>query len=44
LIEEMKRRRLDRTEVSLHFVRFGQKENGRKYLEYLDDCGRVDDM
>ncbi|KAK0652661.1 hypothetical protein B0T16DRAFT_427050 [Cercophora newfieldiana] len=42
LIDELKRRRLDRTQVSLHFVRFGDKENGRKHLEHLDNCGRGD--
>jgi len=42
LIEELRRRRLDRTQVSLHFVRFGQKPNGKKHLEHLDDCGRND--
>ncbi|KAK4185315.1 kinase-like domain-containing protein [Podospora australis] len=43
LIEELKHRRLDRTQVSLHFVRFGDKANGKKHLEHLDECGR-DDM
>ncbi len=44
LIEELKRRRLDRTQVSLHFVQFGDKENGKLHLERLDECGRADDM
>jgi hypothetical protein len=43
LIEELKHRKLDRTQVSLHFVRFGFKENGKQHLERLDECGR-DDM
>jgi len=42
LIEELKKRRLDRTQVSLHFVRFGDKENGRKHLERLDEFGQKD--
>lgn len=42
LIKELKRRRLDRTQVSLHFVRFGFKENGKLHLERLDECGRDD--
>lgn len=42
LIEELKKRRLDRTQVSLHFVRFGDKENGRLHLERLDECGQAD--
>lgn len=42
LIEELKKRRLDRTQVSLHFVRFGHEENGRLHLERLDDCGLDD--
>ncbi len=42
LIEELKKRNLDRTQVSLHFVRFGNKENGRKHLERLDEFGRKD--
>jgi hypothetical protein len=42
LIEELKKRRLDRTQVSLHFVRFGNKENGKRHLQRLDDCGRAD--
>ncbi|KAK0714741.1 hypothetical protein B0H67DRAFT_490888 [Lasiosphaeris hirsuta] len=44
LIDELKRRRLDRTQVSLHFVRFGDKENGKENLERLDECGREHDM
>ncbi|GAB1319451.1 hypothetical protein MFIFM68171_09661 [Madurella fahalii] len=39
LIEKMKKRKLDRSEVSLHFVRFGDNENGRRYLQRLDDFG-----
>jgi hypothetical protein len=42
LIDELKKRRLDRTQVSLHFVRFGDKENGRKHLERLDEFGQKD--
>lgn len=42
LIEELKKRRLDRTQVSLHFVMFGDKANGRKHLERLDEFGRED--
>ncbi|KAL2189195.1 hypothetical protein L209DRAFT_682575 [Thermothelomyces heterothallicus CBS 203.75] len=42
LIEELRKRGLDRTQVSLHFIRFGNKENGRKHLERLDDFGRQD--
>jgi hypothetical protein len=42
LIEELKKRKLDRTQVSLHFVRFGKEENGRHHLERLDDCGLGD--
>lgn len=44
LIGELQSRGLDRTQVSLHFVRFGDKENGRKNLERLDECGRPDHM
>ncbi|KAK5658133.1 hypothetical protein OQA88_2105 [Cercophora sp. LCS_1] len=44
LIEEMKKRRLDRTQVSLHFVRFGDKENGRLHLKRLDECGEEDNL
>ncbi len=42
LIAELKKRRLDRTQVSLHFVMFGDKENGRKHLERLGKVGRED--
>jgi len=42
LIEELRKRRLDRTQVSLHFVMFGDKANGRKHLERLDEFGRKD--
>lgn len=42
LIEKMKKRNLDRSEVSLHFIRFGDSENGRNYLQRLDDFGRAD--
>ncbi|KAM7212204.1 hypothetical protein V8F06_012416 [Rhypophila decipiens] len=40
LIKEMQRRNLDPSQVTLHFIRFGDKENGRVRLQSLDDFGR----
>ncbi|KAH8649812.1 hypothetical protein BX600DRAFT_418752 [Xylariales sp. PMI_506] len=48
LMQEVKRRNLNRNQVTLHFVRFGDNEHGVKHLEYLDrfgeeyDCDIVD--
>ena len=42
LIEKLRELHLHRTHVSLHFVMFGGKENGRKHLERLDDFGQKD--
>ncbi|KAM7183962.1 hypothetical protein V8F33_013278 [Rhypophila sp. PSN 637] len=36
----MQRRNLDPSQVTLRFVRFGDKENGRVRLQSLDDFGR----
>lgn len=43
LMREIKRRNLPRNQVSLHFVRFGNFENGKRHLNYLDDLGNKDD-
>lgn len=43
LITEMQHRKLDPSQVTLHFVRFGDKENGRVRLQRLDDFGREKD-
>lgn len=40
LITEMQHRNLDPSQVTLHFVRFGDKENGKVHLQWLDDFGR----
>ncbi|KAK0625103.1 hypothetical protein B0T17DRAFT_491912 [Bombardia bombarda] len=43
LVEVMKERKLDRNQVSLHFVRFGDRENGKAHLKRLDSGGLVGD-
>ncbi|KAH6613726.1 hypothetical protein B0J18DRAFT_63076 [Chaetomium sp. MPI-SDFR-AT-0129] len=43
LVKVLKRRELDRTQVSLHFVRFGDSARGEAHLKHLDDCLREDD-
>lgn len=43
LMDEVKRRKLARNQVSLHFVRFGTHENGRQYLDHLDKFGQKED-
>ena len=40
LITVMQERKLDSSQVTLHFVRFGDKENGRAHLQQLDDFGQ----
>jgi len=42
LVEELKRRRLNRTQISLHCVRSGENESGRRILEWLDNSGPHD--
>jgi hypothetical protein len=42
LIGELRKRGLSRKQVSLHFVRFGERENGGLHLQRLDDFGRED--
>ncbi|KAI0141645.1 hypothetical protein GGR57DRAFT_509117 [Xylariaceae sp. FL1272] len=40
LMKELQQRRLGRNQVSLHIVRFGDRENGKRHLDYLDDFGK----
>ncbi len=40
LIKAMKKRDLDRNQISLHFIRFGSLQNGKKYLDFLDEYGK----
>ncbi|KAH9908450.1 hypothetical protein F4778DRAFT_768378 [Xylariomycetidae sp. FL2044] len=40
LMKTMRSRDLDRNQVSLHFVRFGSDERGKRHLEYLDEFGK----
>ncbi|RYP73552.1 hypothetical protein DL771_003591 [Monosporascus sp. 5C6A] len=40
LMEKMRKRDLDRTQVSLHFIRFGSLTSGLNNLHFLDDFGR----
>ena len=40
LMAEMKRRNLDKSEVNLHFVRFGDDEEGKRNLDFLDKFGK----
>jgi hypothetical protein len=42
LINEVQRRNLGRNQVSLHIVRFGTNENGKRHLDYLDNFGQGD--
>ncbi|KAI8623409.1 hypothetical protein F5Y19DRAFT_468532 [Xylariaceae sp. FL1651] len=39
LIDEVRHRKLARNQVSLHIVRFGDNENGKRHLDYLDTFG-----
>jgi hypothetical protein len=39
LMREVKRRELSRNQVSVHFVRFGDSENGSRHLQHLDKFG-----
>ncbi|KAI1470360.1 uncharacterized protein F4812DRAFT_449905 [Daldinia caldariorum] len=38
----LQNRKLDKNHISFHFVRLGDSENGREYLDYLDSFGRDD--
>lgn len=40
LMEEVKNRRLNRTHVMFQFLRFGDDEEGRKHLDFLDQFGK----
>ncbi|RYO74951.1 hypothetical protein DL764_010633 [Monosporascus ibericus] len=40
LMKKMRKRDLDRSHVSLHFIRFGSLTSGRKNLHFLDEFGR----
>ncbi|KAI0020697.1 hypothetical protein F4780DRAFT_779370 [Xylariomycetidae sp. FL0641] len=42
LIDTLKSRKLDKSQVSLHFVRFGTSESGKKHLKFLDDYGKAE--
>lgn len=42
IIGELKKRGLDRTQVSLHIVRFGDREGAGRHLERLDEFGKED--
>ncbi|KAF4981576.1 hypothetical protein FZEAL_2642 [Fusarium zealandicum] len=39
LIEKIKEKKLSRTQVALQFLRFGDDEEGKRYLSYLDNFG-----
>lgn len=39
LIKKIKEKGLDRTQVMLQFIRFGNDEVGKRYLSYLDNYG-----
>ncbi|KAI1081641.1 hypothetical protein F5B20DRAFT_569590 [Whalleya microplaca] len=41
LMEVLKKRGLDKNHISFHFVRFGDDENGKRHLDYLDSSGRA---
>ena len=41
LIEELQRRRLDRHQVTLHFIRFGDDPDGGRNLDYLDSLAET---
>ncbi|OTB12726.1 hypothetical protein K445DRAFT_305013 [Daldinia sp. EC12] len=38
----LQKRKLDKNHISFHFVRLGDSENGKAYLDYLDSFGRDD--
>ncbi|KAI1807216.1 hypothetical protein F4811DRAFT_559992 [Daldinia bambusicola] len=38
----LQNRKLDKNHISFHFIRLGDSENGREYLDYLDSFGRDD--
>lgn len=40
LIREMQDRRIKKQHISFHFVRFGDNENGKAYLDHLDRFGQ----
>ncbi|RYO86107.1 hypothetical protein DL762_004902 [Monosporascus cannonballus] len=40
LMKKMQERDLDRSQVSLHFIRFGSLTNGQNNLHFLDELGR----
>ncbi|RYP58856.1 hypothetical protein DL769_008769 [Monosporascus sp. CRB-8-3] len=42
LMKKMQNRDLDRSQVSLHFIRFGSLTNGQNNLRFLDEFGRDD--
>lgn len=42
LMNEIKERHLPRDQVSLHFVRFGELDDGKRHLEFLDKFGEDD--
>ncbi|KAI1208377.1 uncharacterized protein F4807DRAFT_149828 [Annulohypoxylon truncatum] len=44
LRKELAKRNLDRNYISFHFVRLGDSENGKRYLNYLDRFGRRDEQ
>lgn len=39
LMEKIKKRKLSRTQVMIQFLRFGDDENGKEHLDFLDDFG-----
>jgi hypothetical protein len=41
LIAEMQGRNMDPSQITLHFVRFGNKQNGRVHLQHLDEFGQA---
>ena len=43
LIAEMQRRHMDRSQITLHFVRFGNKQDGKVHLQHLNEFGQTTD-
>ncbi|KAF7544091.1 hypothetical protein G7Z17_g10225 [Cylindrodendrum hubeiense] len=44
LMDEIKHQKLDRTQVMLQFIRFGNDNDGKRFLSYLDDFGKEFDL
>jgi hypothetical protein len=42
LMNEIMERKLNRTQVMIQFIRFGNDEDGIRHLEYLDDFGKAE--